>query len=172
MNVLTTPLEGLLIFQPKVFQDERGFFLENFRSSIMEEYAIPNLVQWNHSRSVRGVLRGIHHQSKEQQGKLVSIMSGSIYDVAVDLRKNSPTYTKWYGRILNDSTHEQLWIPEGFGHAFYTLSETADVFYACSRYYMAKHQRSIHYQDPTIQITWPLCSEPILSEQDSHAPFL
>ncbi len=173
MEVVKTALEGVLLIKPQVFGDQRGFFLETFRA---EEYArfgisLP-FVQDNHSRSRQGILRGIHYQSSHPQGKLVSVTKGRVFDVAVDLRPESSNYGKWFGVVLDDESHCQLWVPPGFGHGFYVLSEMVDFVYKCTDYYMPEYEISIRWDDPEIGIDWPIERDPILSEKDRVAPYL
>ena len=155
-------------------EDARGFFLESFnlnrfRSAVVEY----TLVQDNHSRSRAGVLRGLHYQvPPKPQGKLVMVVRGDVYDVAVDIRRSSPTFGRWFGIHLSDENHRQLWIPPGFAHGFVALTDPADVIYKVTEYYSAEHDRSIRWDDPDIGIEWPLDSEPILSDKDADAPYL
>lgn len=172
-----TPLEipDVVLIEPDVFSDERGFFLEawnrrRFNTAVGEDV---KFVQDNHSRSSKGVLRGLHYQVEPQsQAKLVRVTSGSVWDVAVDIRRSSDTFGKWVGIELSDENHRQLWIPSGFAHGFLTLSETADVVYKTSGYYSAEHDRSIRWDDPDIGIDWPVREEPILSDKDADAAAL
>lgn len=169
-----TPLEipDVVLIEPDVFSDERGFFLEawnsrRFNSAVGEDI---QFVQDNHSRSSQGVLRGLHYQIEPQsQAKLVRVTSGSVWDVAVDIRRSSATFGKWVGMELSDENHRQLWIPAGFAHGFLTLSETADVVYKASGYYSREHDRSIRWDDPDLGINWPLSEAPILSAKDAGA---
>lgn len=172
MNIECTSIPDVLICTPRSFPDARGFFLENYRAELYESKGIPPILQWNHSRSTQGVLRGIHVQYPLYQGKLVYVVRGAIYDVAVDLRKESPTYGRYFALELNDENHRQLWIPEGFGHAFYTLSPIADVLYGCTSYYQPNEQYSIRYNDPDINIDWKDYQITSISDKDAHAPLL
>ncbi len=173
MEVETTTLDGVLLIKPKVFGDSRGFFLETFRADRYAKYGINfPFVQDNHSRSHRGILRGIHFQNPYPQGKLVSVVRGEVFDVAVDIRPDSPNFGKWFGTILDDVDHNQLWIPPGFGHGFYVLSEEADFIYKCTEYYMPEHDATIRWDDPDIGIEWPGEGKPVLSDKDKNAPRL
>jgi dTDP-4-dehydrorhamnose 3,5-epimerase len=168
---LPTEIEDLVLIQPEVYGDERGFFIEAFRESWMPELGIDlEFVQQNHSRSVGPVLRGIHMQSG--QAKLVRCSRGRIWDVAVDLRPDSPTYKRWEGYELDDETHRQLLIPDGFGHGFCVLSDDADVTYLLSAYYDRERESGIAWNDPEIGIDWPIEGDPILSDRDRAAPSL
>ncbi len=170
-----TGIPDLLVVEPVVFGDERGFFLEFYkRSEFLKAGINVNFVQDNHSRSKKGVLRGLHFQEEPAaQGKLVKCIRGKIFDVAVDLRKGSPTFKKWFGIELSEENKLMLWIPPGFAHGFLTLSEEAEIIYKVSgSEYSPKHDRSIRWDDPEIGITWPLDTKPILSEKDKNAPFL
>lgn len=158
-----------MVIQPKIFGDERGFFMESYHS---RKFAVNGIdvefVQDNFSRSQKGVLRGLHYQIEHAQGKLITVLQGEIFDVAVDLRKSSPTFGQWTGKRLNDQTREALYIPPGFGHGFYVLSESADVFYKCTDFYHPEHERVIAWNDPQVGIEWPLADEPTLSEKDQQ----
>ncbi|WP_045223019.1 dTDP-4-dehydrorhamnose 3,5-epimerase [Desulfonatronum thioautotrophicum] len=172
MNVQVTPLTGVLLITPKVFGDTRGFFLETFQTERYAEIGISApFVQDNHSRSARGVLRGLHYQIERPQGKLVMVTKGSVFDVAVDIRKNSPTFGQWFGAELNDENHHQLYVPPGFAHGFCVLSDQADFLYKCTEFYAPDLERSIIWNDPDIAINWPLES-PSLSARDAQAPCL
>ncbi len=172
MNVQTTHLDGVLLIAPKVFGDARGFFLETFQARRYAEAGIPNsFVQDNHSRSARGVLRGLHYQIERPQGKLVMVTKGAVFDVAVDIRKGSPTFGQWFGAELNDENHHQLYVPPGFAHGFCVLSEQADFLYKCTETYAPDLERSIIWNDPDIAIAWPL-EAPSLSARDARAPRL
>ena len=168
MNFLPTPLPGVLRIEPKVFQDDRGFFLESYERKRFSEAGVPfDFVQDNHSNSGQGVLRGLHYQIKQAQGKLLRVVVGEIYDVAVDLRKNSPTFGKWFGTYLSAKNKEILWIPPGFAHGFYVTSERAESLYKTTEYYAPQWERTIIWNDPVINIQWPLNDEkPILSPKD------
>jgi dTDP-4-dehydrorhamnose 3,5-epimerase len=168
-----TKLEGVIAVEPKVFGDERGFLLESFSADGWRELGIDaEFVQENHSRSTRrGTLRGIHFQTNPGQGKLVRAVRGAIFDVAVDLRRGSPTYGQWEGHVLDDETHRQLWVPVGFGHGFQVLSDVADVAYKLTSYYDPATEAGIAWDDPDVGVEWPL-ADPFLSERDQTAPRL
>ena len=169
MHVSKTPIDGLLIVEPKKFADPRGMFYEVYSKSRYEQYGIPSFVQDNHSVSKRGVLRGLHYQTNPGQGKLVRVTRGEVFDVAVDIRKQSPTYGKWWGLSLSETNNLQLYIPIGFAHGFCVLSESAEVLYKCSDYYSPENERGILWSDPDLAIDWPV-KEPILSEKDAVYP--
>lgn len=172
MKVYTTPLAGLLLLEPVVHRDERGFFFESYSARTLAEHGITTtFVQDNHSRSVRGTIRGLHYQVGVGQVKLVRVLSGAIFDVAVDIRWGSPTFGQWFGQILSADNFLQMYIPVGFAHGFCVLSETADVAYKCSSFYAPQDERGLLWNDPAIGIAWPT-SEPILSERDRHHPTL
>lgn len=168
MKVVETTLPGVLLLEPKVFGDSRGFFLETFRESVLADAGvITSFVQHNHSRSGRGVLRGLHYQYVAPQGKLVRVARGCVFDVAVDVRPDSPSFGRWVGVQLDDATHRQLWIPPGFAHGFCVLSDEADFVYACTSYYDASSDTGIRWDDPALGIVWPDCGgTPILSDKD------
>lgn len=175
MNVIKTPIDGLLILEPKVFGDERGFFFESFNASQFREASglEVNFVQDNHSRSSRGILRGLHYQlPPKAQGKLVRVVVGEVFDVAVDIRKSSPTFGQWYGLILSAENKRQFWIPPGFAHGFLTLSEHAEFLYKTTDYYSPEHEGSIRWDDTDLGITWPQGLEPQLSTKDQQAQAL
>jgi dTDP-4-dehydrorhamnose 3,5-epimerase len=170
-----TALAQLLVLTPRYFRDERGFFVESYNKRAFAEAAGADFefVQDNHSRSTRGVLRGLHYQlSPHAQGKLVRVANGEIFDVAVDLRGGSPTFGRWFGTALSAEKGNQLWIPPGFAHGFLTLSETADVLYKATDYYAPDCERTVAWDDPDIGIDWPLEIEPVLSARDAAAPRL
>ena len=172
MNVIQTAIPGLLILEPKVFGDARGFFMESFNAKAFQSATglAPNFVQDNHSRSGKGVLRGLHYQIEQAQGKLVRVTRGSVFDVAVDLRKASPTFGQWAGVELSEENKRQLWIPEGFAHGFMTLSDSAEFLYKTTNYYAPESDRGIRWNDETIGITWPeIDSEILTSAKDSVA---
>jgi len=174
MKVMSTAISEVLILEPKVFGDERGFFFESFNQAKFEA-AIGrqvNFVQDNHSRSAKNVLRGLHYQIQQPQGKLVRVVQGEVFDVAVDVRKSSPTFGKWVGEILSADNKKQLWVPEGFAHGFVVLSETAEFLYKTTDYYAPEHERSIAWNDPVIAIEWPIHGEPTLSAKDQQAKLL
>jgi dTDP-4-dehydrorhamnose 3,5-epimerase len=168
-------LSEVLTFEPTVHRDERGFFLESWREDWLASRGIvTHFMQDNHSRSRRGTLRGLHYQTGSPQGKLVRVVSGEVYDVAVDLRRSSPTFGKWAHEGLTAENQKQLWIPPGFAHGFYVLSEWADLLYKCTSYYAPAQDRSVRWNDPFIGIDWPIIggSSPILSQKDADAPLL
>lgn len=172
MKVVETGIEDLIIIEPQVFGDERGFFMETFQTKKFEELGLPsNFVQDNHSRSKKGILRGLHIQTQNTQGKLVRVISGEVYDVAVDLRKGSPTYGQWRGVYLSDENKRMFWVPEGFAHGFYVTSESADFVYKCTDYYAPEHDMSIAWNDPQLNIEWPVAfgEKPLLSAKDESA---
>jgi dTDP-4-dehydrorhamnose 3,5-epimerase len=172
VKVLPTQLEGVVILEPDVHGDERGFLVETFRDNTWAEAGIGiDFVQENHSRSVKNTLRGIHFQTEPGQAKLVRSLRGRIWDVAVDLRRDSPTYRHWEGFELDDKTHRQVLVPVGFGHGFCVLSDEADVAYKLSSYFDPAAEAGIAWDDPEINIEWPV-SEPLLSERDKTAPKL
>lgn len=167
MTVRETPLPGVLVLEPRVFRDERGFFVETFSSREFHGTGISqDFVQDNHSRSSRGVLRGLHYQLNNPQGKLVHVARGKVFDVAVDIRIGSPTFGKWFGTELDDENLHSLWIPPGFAHGFLVLSDVADVIYKCTRLYDGKDDRGVAWNDPRIGITWPNMN-PVLSQKDA-----
>ncbi|MEO8490292.1 dTDP-4-dehydrorhamnose 3,5-epimerase [Pseudomonas sp.] len=171
-----TPLviPDVLLFEPKVFVDERGFFYESFNQKVFEDTVGKSVhfVQDNHSRSVKGVLRGLHYQIKQSQGKLVRVTHGEIFDVVVDLRKSSATFGKWVGVHLSASNRAQLWIPKGFAHGFVVLSESAEVLYKTTDYWAPEHERSLAWDDPDVAIEWPISEPPTLSAKDANAASL
>mgnify|MGYP001186720303 FL=1 len=169
MQVSKTPIDGLLTIEPKIFADPRGMFYEVYSENRYEEHGIPCFVQDNHSVSKKGVLRGLHYQVNPGQGKLVRVTRGEVFDVAVDIRKQSPTYGKWWGLSLSETNNFQLYIPIGFAHGFCVLSELAEVLYKCSDYYSPENERGILWNDPDLAIDWPV-KDPILSEKDAVYP--
>lgn len=173
MKVTETKLPGVLLIEPKLFGDQRGFFLETFQQQRYAELGI-NLpfVQDNASRSTKGVLRGLHGQKKQPQGKLVSVTRGSVYDVAADINPNSATFGLHVGVELTEENHCQLWIPPGYAHGFYVLSDIADFHYKCTDYYAPNDETGVIWNDPNLNIDWPLTGEPLLSEKDQKLPFL
>ncbi len=168
MNINMTKISDVLIIEPKVFGDSRGFFFESFNAKIFSDKTgiKPQFVQDNHSRSCKNVLRGLHYQIKQPQGKLVRVVAGEIFDVAVDIRNNSPTFGQWVGEKLSAENKLQIWVPEGFAHGFLVLSEVAEVLYKTTDYYAPEYERSILWNDPDIGINWNLDTEPILSKKD------
>lgn len=169
MKVVDTSIADVKVIQPSVFHDSRGFFTESYNQERFEEHLGRkiNFVQDNHSHSVHRVLRGLHYQIVKPQGKLVRVTQGEVFDVAVDLRTNSKTYGCWTGRILSSENHEQLWIPEGFAHGFYVLSATADLHYKSTDFWCPEGERTLLWNDPNLNIHWPLSSPPIVSTKDS-----
>lgn len=165
MKINPTSLPGVLLIQPKVIGDARGFFMETFRRDVCEEAGIPELVQDNHSRSVRGTLRGLHFQHPHGQGKLIRVVTGTVFDVLVDVREGSPAFGTWDGYELSGENKRQLWVPPGFAHGFCVLSDAADFLYKCSDYYDAETEMTLLWNDPAIGIEWPV-SDPILSDKD------
>ncbi len=176
MNIETTAIEGVLILQPKLFGDARGFFLESFNQRAFDEAVGKHVdfVQDNHSRSARGVLRGLHFQKGERaQGKLVRVVAGSVFDVAVDIQRASPTFGRWVGVELNADNHRQLWVPPGLAHGFLVLSESADFLYKTTEYYSPQDEGAVRWDDPDLAIAWPDIGEPPrLSAKDAVAPRL
>ena len=170
MQIIDTALDPVKIIEPKVFGDDRGFFLESWNKQLFEENGLPShFVQDNHSRSSQGVLRGLHYQLKNAQGKLVRVTSGEVFDVAVDMRKSSPQFGQWMGVLLSESNKRQLWVPPGFAHGFYVVSESADFQYKCTDYYSPEHERSLMWNDPTVGVEWPIIegTEPLLAAKDA-----
>ncbi|MBE9227336.1 dTDP-4-dehydrorhamnose 3,5-epimerase [Phormidium sp. LEGE 05292] len=168
MKVVPSPIPDVFLIEPQVFGDSRGFFFESYNQrSFSEKIGVEvNFVQDNHSRSSKNVLRGLHYQIEQAQGKLVRVVSGEIFDVAVDIRKSSPTFGQWVGYLLNAENKKQLWVPAGFAHGFLVVSEVAEVLYKATDYYAPQHERSILWNDRDLAIAWPLDSEPILSAKD------
>lgn len=169
MHAISLAIPEVVLFTPKVFGDERGFFYESFNARVFSEVTglQPDFVQDNHSRSVKGVLRGLHYQlPPHAQGKLVRVVQGEVFDVAVDIRRSSPTFGKWVGAVLSSLNHNQLWIPPGFAHGFVTLSETAEFVYKTTDFYSAQSERCIAWDDQQIAIDWPIDFEPTLSAKD------
>lgn len=167
MQVETTTISGLLVIQPKVFRDPRGFFTETFQRQRYHDAGINvEFVQDNFSRSSKGTLRGLHYQIQHPQGKLVQVLRGKILDVIVDLRKSSPTFGRWFGVELSDETCRQVYVPPGCAHGFCVLSESADFTYKCTDYYFPEYERTLLWNDPALGIEWPLTDEPILSAKD------
>ena len=170
MKITPTAIPDVLIIEPKVFGDERGFFFESFNQKAFNQATglDLNFVQDNHSRSAKGVLRGLHYQVQQPQGKLVRVVRGAVFDVAVDIRKGSATFGNWIGIELSEDKHQQLWVPPGFAHGFVVLTESADTIYKTTDYYAPEHERCIAWNDPDIKIDWPLTSEPSLSTKDQQ----
>jgi dTDP-4-dehydrorhamnose 3,5-epimerase len=174
MQIKPTLFPDVLLIQPKIFEDSRGFFYESFNQNNYAEIGIKkNFVQDNISRSVKNTLRGMHYQIDKPQAKLVSVTQGEVFDVVVDIRKNSPTYGKWFGEYLNDKNHYQLYIPEGFAHGFCVISDTADFMYKCTDYYYPQGERGLRFDDPAVNIQWPIdTAKAILAEKDKLYPDL
>lgn len=169
MNVIKTELPDVLILEPRVFGDARGFFYESFNARAFAEATGRHVtfVQDNHSRSAKNVLRGLHYQIKQPQGKLVRVAAGEVFDVAVDLRKSSPTFGKWTGALLSAENKRMLWVPEGFAHGFLVLSDSADFLYKTTDYYAPAHERCVAWDDAEIGIQWPLSGPPTLAAKDA-----
>jgi dTDP-4-dehydrorhamnose 3,5-epimerase len=169
MNVEKTKLDGVLVIKPETFEDTRGFFLESFNKDRYREAGINfDFVQDNHSHSTRGVLRGLHYQKTKPQGKLVRVVRGEVFDVAVDIRNGSKTFGQWEAIMLSEDNKTQFWVPPGFAHGFVVLSETADFEYKCTDYYDSSDENSLLWNDPDLDIDWPI-KNPILSRKDSNA---
>lgn len=167
MDVKCYAIDGVLLLTPRVFGDHRGFFLESYNKQVFAEAGIPHeFVQDNHSKSRAGTLRGLHYQVGLEQDKLVRCISGAIFDVAVDIRPNSPSFGQWIGEELNQDNKKQLFVPKGFAHGFQVLSDSAEVVYKCSNFYSMPDERGIMFNDPDIQIAWPDPAEPLLSDKD------
>ncbi len=174
MQAIPTAIPDVLIIEPKVFGDARGFFFESYNERAFAQATglALKFVQDNHSRSAKGVLRGLHYQVRQPQGKLVRVVRGSVYDVAVDLRKSSPTFGRWVGAELSEHNHRQMWVPAGFAHGFLVTSESADFLYKTTDYYAPGHERCIAWNDPAIGIQWPLEGAPVLSGKDQQGKLL
>ena len=168
MQIQKTDIPDLLIIEPKVFGDDRGFFYESFNERRFAELTgtNPRFVQDNHSRSARNVLRGLHYQIRQPQGKLVRVTAGEVFDVAVDMRRSSPTFGRWVGATLSAENKRQMWIPEGFAHGFIVTSESAEFLYKTTDYWAPEYERAVRWDDPAIGITWPLKGAPLLSAKD------
>ncbi|HEX7892055.1 MAG TPA: dTDP-4-dehydrorhamnose 3,5-epimerase [Ramlibacter sp.] len=171
MKATPLALPDVVLLEPKVFGDSRGFFYESYNERAFTEATgiAARFVQDNHSRSAGGVLRGLHYQLQQPQGKLVRVVRGAVFDVAVDVRRGSPSFGRWVGAELSEENQRQLWVPEGFAHGFLVLSESADFLYKTTDYYAPEHERSIAWNDPDIGIAWPLAGEPALSAKDREA---
>jgi len=169
MKVVPTNIADVLVLKPKVFGDERGFFFESFNKKNFEEATgvTSDFVQDNHSKSSKGVLRGLHYQIKQPQGKLVRVTSGEVYDVAVDIRRSSDTFGQWVGTLLSAENKHQLWVPEGFAHGFVVLSETAEFLYKTTDYYAPEYERCIRWDDADLAIDWQYTDKPLVSDKDS-----
>ncbi|KEA50592.1 dTDP-4-dehydrorhamnose 3,5-epimerase [Mangrovibacter sp. MFB070] len=171
MNIIDTEIPDVKIIEPVVFGDERGFFMETWQQDKFSNFVCDvNFVQDNQSRSEKNILRGLHYQSVNTQGKLVRVIRGEVFDVAVDMRKSSPTFGKWTGVLLSEENKRQLWIPEGFAHGFYVISNDAEFVYKCTDYYNPKHEHTLAWNDEAIGITWPIPEgeHPILSQKDKQ----
>lgn len=172
MKIIETTLPGVIVIEPKVFKDDRGYFMETYQQQRYREAGIEDaFVQDNMSRSTKGVLRGLHFQIDQAQGKLIYVTRGIVFDVAVDIRKGSPTFGQYYSHILSEDNHRQMYIPPGFAHGFCVLSDVADFGYKCSDYYAPEHERTVRFDDPAIGIEWPL-TDVVLSDKDSLAGVL
>lgn len=170
MQIIDTKLAAVKILEPKVFGDDRGFFLESWNRQEFEEHGLPgSFVQDNHSRSSQGVLRGLHYQIKNPQGKLVRVTQGEVFDVAVDMRRSSDQFGQWVGVLLSESNKRQLWVPPGFAHGFYVVSDSADFQYKCTDYYSPEFERSLQWNDPAVGVEWPIIegSDPMLAAKDA-----
>ncbi|QUM83554.1 dTDP-4-dehydrorhamnose 3,5-epimerase [Moritella sp. 28] len=175
MKIINTKIPDVKIIEPKVFGDERGFFVETWNEErFAEMVANRKFVQDNHSKSKKGILRGLHYQTNNTQGKLVRVVSGAVFDVAVDLRKDSDTFGEWVGEVLSAENKRQLWVPEGFAHGFYVLSDEAEFVYKCTNYYDPSSEHSLLWNDPAIGIDWPIAEnqQPLLSEKDKKGILL
>lgn len=178
MNLVPTPLDGVRVIEPKVFGDERGFFYESFNQRAFNEATGTNyeFVQDNHSRSVKGVLRGLHFQTEQAQGKLVRVVRGAVYDVAVDIRRASPTFGQWFGLELSEDNRRQLWIPPGLAHGFLVISDVAEFLYKTTEYYAPQYEASLAWNDSAVGVAWPLqqygISQPTLSAKDQKGSSL
>jgi dTDP-4-dehydrorhamnose 3,5-epimerase len=175
MNYKQLDIPDVILMEPEIFGDHRGFFMETFREDEFKiKVANTHFVQDNHSQSTQGILRGLHYQIKQSQGKLVRVISGQVFDVAVDIRKNSKYFGKWTGTILSEDNKNMLWVPPGFAHGFYVISQKAEFVYKCTEYYAPEHERSILWNDSSINIDWPIITgtSPILSEKDEAASYL
>ena len=174
MKATPLAIPGVILLEPKIFGDDRGFIFESFNQATFEA-AIGRrvtFVQDNHSHSVKNVLRGLHYQIQQVQGKLVRVVQGEVFDVAVDVRKSSPTFGQWIGEILSAKNKRQMWVPEGFAHGFVVVSDTAECLYKTTAYYAPEHERCIAWNDPTIGIQWPIDGEPVLSIKDQQGKSL
>lgn len=174
MQARRTAIADVLILEPTVYGDARGFFLESYNARVFERLVglAPSFVQDNHSRSARGVLRGLHYQIRQPQGKLVRVVRGAVFDVAVDLRRNSPSFGRWVGAELSADNHRQLWVPPGFAHGFLVLSDEADFLYKTTDYYAPEHERCLLWNDPGVGVHWPIDGEPLLSAKDRQGSLL
>ncbi len=170
MKIVTTSIPDVLVIEPAVFADDRGFFFESFNEQRFAELIgrMPRFVQDNHSKSTKNVLRGLHYQIKQTQGKLIRVVSGEVFDVAVDLRKSAPTFGCWVGVVLSADNKRQMWIPEGFAHGFLVTSDSAELLYKTTDYWASEHERCLIWNDATIGIAWPIKQSPIVSRKDSE----
>lgn len=173
MQAIKTAIADVIVFEPKVFGDARGFFYESFNENVFAEATglRPRFVQDNHSKSAKNVLRGLHYQIQQPQGKLVRVTQGEVYDVAVDMRHDSPTFGQWVGEILSADNKKMMWIPEGFAHGFLVMSESAEFLYKTTDFYAPQHERAVLWNDPQLAIAWPLSEQPALSAKDAQAKF-
>ena len=170
MQIITTPIPDVLVLEPRVFGDERGFFFESWNQREFARLGLPtHFVQDNHSKSARGILRGLHYQTQQVQGKLVRVVAGEVFDVAVDMRRGSPTLGRWAGALLSAENRRMMWIPPGFAHGFYVTAESAEFVYKCTDFYAPEHEVSLRWDDPAIGIDWPLIDgqPPVLSAKDA-----
>jgi len=172
VNVVPTALAGVLIIEPRVFEDRRGFLFESYHADRYSVAGLPHFVQDNHSRSAAGTLRGLHYQLHRSQGKLVRVVRGSVFDVAVDIRRGSPSFGRWVGVKLSALNKRQLYVPPGFAHGYCVPDEESEIEYKCSDYYVPQDERGIAWNDPTIAIEWPVKSPPLLSDKDKALPLL
>jgi dTDP-4-dehydrorhamnose 3,5-epimerase len=173
MQLIATSLPEVLVLEPRVFGDERGFFFESWNQREFARLGLDaQFVQDNHSKSARGILRGLHYQTEQVQGKLVRVVAGEVFDVAVDMRRGSPTLGRWAGALLSAANHRMMWIPPGFAHGFYVTAESAEFVYKCTDFYAPEHEVSMRWDDPLIGIEWPLVEgrPPVLSAKDASAP--
>lgn len=167
MKIIQMEIPDVVVFEPRIFTDSRGFFLETYNERSFAAMGIAErFVQDNQSYSKRGVLRGLHFQVEQAQGKLVRVTAGEVFDVAVDLRRGSGTFGKWVGARLSSANHHMIWIPKGFAHGFYTLSDSAEVAYKVTDFYAPQHERTLQWNDPEVGVEWPLNEEPVLSDKD------
>ena len=168
MNIISTKISGVLIIEPQAFTDSRGFFYESYNEKAFSEKTgvVAHFVQDNHSRSAQNVLRGLHYQIQKPQGKLLRVIAGAVFDVAVDLRKSSPTFGQWVGYLLSAENKRQIWVPEGFAHGFLVVSEFAEVLYKTTDYYAPQYERCVLWNDPDLGIDWLLKTDPVLSAKD------
>ena len=170
MQIITTPIPDVLVLEPRVFGDERGFFFESWNQREFARLGLPvHFVQDNHSKSARGILRGLHYQTQQVQGKLVRVVAGEVFDVAVDMRRDSPTLGRWAGALLSAGNRRMMWIPPGFAHGFYVTADSAEFVYKCTDFYAPEHEVSLRWDDPALGIDWPLVDgqPPVLSAKDA-----